>query len=316
MDRGGGFLEGFMHGHMMGGRFSAQLRAYTITLFPNFDSQKCHEINYGGKILLPNSVLDQLVRLNIQYPMLFKITNPELSTFTHCGVLEFSAQEGQCFLPEWMMYQLCLAEGSMIRIESANLPKAKDVKLKPQSTDFLAISNPRAVLEVELRKFACLSKDDMISVQYADQILRFLVTEVKPAAAVCIIECDVNLEFDAPEGYQETDTRSTAVKPAAPSITPIEPPKQAFQAFSGSGLRLDGRKKPSSNSVCSESGVGTSNGTAEEPVITPVVCNESYVPGQLSFVRYDYKNRVELEKEMREKAKAAPKMSAFEGTSK
>ncbi|PAV81010.1 hypothetical protein WR25_06931 [Diploscapter pachys] len=215
-----------------------------------------------------------------------------------------------------MMHQLCLAEGSMIRIESANLPKAKDVKLKPQSTDFLAISNPRAVLEVELRKFACLSKDDMISVQYADQILRFLVTEVKPAAAVCIIECDVNLEFDAPEGYQETDTRSTTVKPAAPSITPIEPPKQAFQAFSGSGFRLDGRKKPSSNSVCSESGVGTSNGTAEEPVITPVVCNENYVPGQLSFVRYDYKNRVELEKEMREKAKAAPKMGAFEGTSK
>ena len=41
------------------------------------------------------------------------------------------------------MHQLCLDEGSMIRIESANLPKAKDVKLKPQSTDFLAISNPR-----------------------------------------------------------------------------------------------------------------------------------------------------------------------------
>ena len=59
----------------------------------------------------------------------------------------------------------------------------------------------RAVLEVELRKFACLTRNDRIAVRYADQVLEFQVQELKPRNAVCIIECDLNLEFDAPEGY-------------------------------------------------------------------------------------------------------------------
>ena len=54
------------------------------------------------QILLPNSVLDQLVRMNIQYPMLFKITNRAVQRVTHCGVLEFLAEEGHCYLPSWV----------------------------------------------------------------------------------------------------------------------------------------------------------------------------------------------------------------------
>lgn len=64
-----------------------------------------------------------------------------------------------------MMRQLHLNEGSFVRVQYASLPRATYTKLKPQSTDFLAISNPRAVLEVELRKFACLTKGDIIAVE-------------------------------------------------------------------------------------------------------------------------------------------------------
>jgi hypothetical protein len=31
--------------------------------------------------------------------MLFRILNIELNCFTYCGVLEFGAEEGTCFLP-------------------------------------------------------------------------------------------------------------------------------------------------------------------------------------------------------------------------
>lgn len=64
-----------------------------------------------------------------------------------------------------MMRQLHLNEGECVRITYSTLPKATYTKLKPQSTDFLSISNPRAVLEVELRKFACLTKGDIIAVE-------------------------------------------------------------------------------------------------------------------------------------------------------
>ena len=41
-------------------------------------------------------------RLNITYPMLFKLTNKNSDRVTHCGVLEFVADEGICYLPHWV----------------------------------------------------------------------------------------------------------------------------------------------------------------------------------------------------------------------
>lgn len=41
-------------------------------------------------------------RLNISYPMLFEVRNKQASTLTHCGVLEFTAEEGRCYLPRWV----------------------------------------------------------------------------------------------------------------------------------------------------------------------------------------------------------------------
>lgn len=64
-----------------------------------------------------------------------------------------------------MMNQLQLYEGDLITVEYKTLPNATYAKFKPMSTDFYHISNPRAMLEVELRKFACLSKADVIAVQ-------------------------------------------------------------------------------------------------------------------------------------------------------
>jgi len=59
-------------------------------------------LDEGGKIILPASALDELARLNIVYPMLFKISNPKKKKHTHCGVLEFSAEEGRAYIPFWV----------------------------------------------------------------------------------------------------------------------------------------------------------------------------------------------------------------------
>ena len=42
-------------------------------------------------------------RLNISYPMLFEVRNKGANTLTHCGVLEFVAEEGRCYLPHWVL---------------------------------------------------------------------------------------------------------------------------------------------------------------------------------------------------------------------
>ncbi|CAL2040623.1 unnamed protein product [Caenorhabditis brenneri] len=310
------WLQGLnMGGGHVSGRYDQTFVVYGAVFLPNATQTKITEINYGGKILLPTSALDLLLRMNIQYPMLFKLTNMAAQKLTHCGVLEFSAPEGQAILPHWMMQQLNLCDGDTVRIESATVPKATFAKLKPMSLEFLNISNPKAVLEVELRKYACLTKNDRIPTSYAGQTLEFLVVDVKPANSVCIIECDVNLDFDAPEGYVEQPRQVTPAvnaKPPAPPASAFTGHAQAAKAaaptttiFGGSGRRLDGKKKPTSSvSLSSEAGASTSDAAAianDLPAIPPVVVNEDYKPGRISFVRYDYKRVDVLEKELREK---------------
>jgi ubiquitin fusion degradation protein 1 len=46
-----------------------------------------------------------------------------------------------------MMQNLFLTEGSILNIQNVSLPKATFVKIRPQSQDFLDISNPRAVYD-------------------------------------------------------------------------------------------------------------------------------------------------------------------------
>ncbi|ETN68816.1 hypothetical protein NECAME_15601 [Necator americanus] len=86
-----------------------------------------------------------------------------------------------------------------------------------------------------------------------------------------------------------------------------------FSAFSGSGQRLDGKKKPSSNSLCSEQGeelLHTLN------TLPPVICLDDYKPGKLSFIRYDYKSRFETERELQESKQSSTKKAVpFEGSS-
>ncbi|KAL3997366.1 Ubiquitin fusion degradation protein UFD1 family protein [Acanthocheilonema viteae] len=295
--------------------FDLQLRCFSAAFYEGADTKKINELNHGGKILLPPSALDLLVRLNIEYPMMFRVQNlNDSGCSTHCGVLEFLAEEGRCYLPSWMMRQLHLNEGECVRITYATLPKATYTKLKPQSADFLAISNPRAVLEVELRKFACLTKGDIIAVEYNDQILEFLVMEVKPGRAVSIIECDMNVEFDAPEGYVEPNTNATSSLNAAPSMSSATAMDEAgikggsgFRAFTGTGHRLDGKSKSSTTSL-------TEMETAERS-LPHLTVNTNYSPGKLEFVRYEYKCRSLMEKELAEAAKGKKSGNAmpFEG---
>lgn len=83
------------------------------------------------------------------------------------------------------MEQLRLEEGDICSIEYARLPSATYAKFKPTSTEFLGISNPRAMLEVELRKFATLTKGDVISVEVC-----FLLH-----ASICVFKFTKSLYF-------------------------------------------------------------------------------------------------------------------------
>ncbi|CAF1383839.1 unnamed protein product [Rotaria sp. Silwood1] len=195
-------------------------------------------VENGGKIILPEAALAQLVeQTNV---MLFKLTNPKCNRSTHCGVLEFIPNEdSHCFLPYWMMNYLLLNDGDDIHIESVHsLPVGTFVCFQPQSKDFLDISNPRAVLEHVLRNFSCLTKGDLITINYLNRNYELSVLELKPSNAVSIIECDIEVDF-APSIDTINDKKISTIN----NDEQYYKNSSIFMPFSGQGNSLNGKVK-------------------------------------------------------------------------
>ncbi|KAK7202508.1 ubiquitin fusion degradation protein UFD1-domain-containing protein [Myxozyma melibiosi] len=198
--------------------FREYFRCYPVVMLPGTEREN---LNYGGKIILPTSALNKLTRLNISYPMLFELTNEEVELSTHAGVLEFIAEEGRVYLPQWMMERLALQPGSLVVVASTNLPMGFFVKIEPQSPDFLDISDPKAVLENALRNFTTLTVDDIFEIKYNNKIYRIRVLEIKPAnkTGISVVETDLEVDFAPPVGYVEPSRMNTPMS-NNPSLLP------------------------------------------------------------------------------------------------
>lgn len=284
-----GFSNADSYGHS--DDYSSTSLVFESQYFVNSTSNVGKNVLEGDKIFLPPSALDRLARMNVDYPLLFEITNEENGKVSHCGVLEFSSEEGYCYLPPWMMKNLSvslflcfffffaiyikififilifsiffqLEDGNLLKVKNVSLPKASFLKIRPQSCDFLNVSNPRALLEVSLRKFTCLTVGDIFTIKYLNKFLSFEVCEVKPSHAVSIIETDCNVEFDEPVGYQEYLRANAATTSAAtshsytPQIRELQKSKKTLDnesqqkntPFNGTSKRLDGKPTGPSDS--------------------------------------------------------------------
>ncbi|KAJ4978510.1 hypothetical protein NE237_009290 [Protea cynaroides] len=240
-----------------GSSFQRFYRCYPVSFLNKEHLEK------GDKIIMPTSALERLVSLHIEYPMLFELSNLDAKRVSHCGVLEFIAEEGLIYLPYWMMKNLLLQEGDVVQVKNISLLKGKYVKLQPHTKDFLDISNPKAILETTLRNYTCLTTGGTIMIPYNNKNFYIDIIETKPTSAISIIETDCEVEFAPPLDYKEPE------KPAASNL-PIqeEPAKEEakFIPFLGVARRLDGNPLPQSigsvsSSVQKEHQLGVVDGT-------------------------------------------------------
>lgn len=283
--------------------FKATYKCYSVSML--FGNERA-DVERGGKIIMPPSALDQLTRLSVVYPMLFRLTNTEINKITHCGVLEFVADEGKVYLPYWMMRNLLLTEGSMIQVENATLPVATFSKFQPQSVDFLDITNPKAVLENALRNYACLTTGDVIAINYNDKVYEVCVLETQPSQAVTIIECDMRVDFAPPVGYQEPQKKPKEDDTQMDcTVDQNENQKldNKFRAFVGQGNRLDGKTK---NTIAPKELI-----RSKSPVKRGIP-DYDYKIGYLNFFRFNSK-RKELEQQQKESEEDS-KFVAFGGS--
>ena len=106
-----------------------------------------------------------------------------------------------------MMQTLALEPGDLLQILSTDLPSGAFIKLQAQSTAFLDISDPKAVLENAFRNFACLTRGDIFTFAYNDSVYEMAVLETKPdiaqKGAIGVLETDLEVDFAPPVGYEE-----------------------------------------------------------------------------------------------------------------
>ena len=185
--------------------FEFNVKVYPVTFVNRLDLEK------GDKILLPPSILQKISESEIKGPIIFEIKNTGSNQKTHCGVMDFTADEGCAYLPRWMMQNLNAKEGEKLYFSYTSLEKGNYVKLQPQTDDFLNISNPKAVLEAKLRYFTCLTRSDTIAIEYNEKIYWINVVEVKPGVAILIVDTDIDVDFASPISKKEDEEHD--VKP-------------------------------------------------------------------------------------------------------
>ena len=218
------------------------------------------DIELSNSIILPSSALGKLSCMknfgDTRNPVLFRILNIDLNIYTHCGVIEFTAEEGTCYLPLNMFNKLNLIEGNKVNIRNITLKSGTFIKLRPHKTEFINNPQPKTVLEYNLKNYFCVTEGDTISVKFRDKIFKIDVIECKPEKQIRTLNCNLQVDFEEPLDYKEYQKKH-AKKPEnstgsgvilKPEQIPVKLTKEQIQKqimdnkFSGHHIRIDGKE--------------------------------------------------------------------------
>ncbi|XP_072956833.1 uncharacterized protein [Typha angustifolia] len=134
-------------------------------------------------VIMPPSDLDVLHSCALIVHCYLNSTMMPLDV-SHCGVLEFVAEEGFIYMAYQVMQNMLLQERETVRVKNVTLPKA---------------------WKQLLRNFSCLTTGDNIMVAYNNKKYYTDTVELKPASANGIIETECEGDFIPPLNYEEPE---------------------------------------------------------------------------------------------------------------
>ncbi|GJS88281.1 F-box domain containing protein [Tanacetum coccineum] len=155
---------------------------------------------------MPASALSRSSQRRLVCRMTFRIakSNDTSTLHYHCGVAEFTADEGFVFLPIWVMKKLNISEGDLVNVKDTSLPEGNYIKVQPRTTKFVTdLSDHKLVLKKALRdNVACLTTGDIIVVNHDHNKYLIHITETKPSRVVSLLENEnYEVEFAIPLDY-------------------------------------------------------------------------------------------------------------------
>ncbi|CAK73140.1 unnamed protein product (macronuclear) [Paramecium tetraurelia] len=165
-------------------------------------SQNKKIINHGNRILLPPSILLEICNVYCG-TMTFKLQSVlEEKKSIYVGVLEFTADEGTCVVPDWIFDAMGFSNGLSIPINCNRINKFGSlIKVQPHKSAFIKLSDPKDILKTYLKNFTCLTQDETITINYQDVNYLIDIVKVEPINkhnAICIDEFYFDIDLMDP----------------------------------------------------------------------------------------------------------------------
>lgn len=152
-------------------------------------------------------------------PLMFRLVNPTNGNMVYAGIREFSAEQGEVALSQYLRDALDIkevdlaeagsaAERPQIRVEARALPKGTYVRLRPLEAGY----NPddwKALLERHMRgAFTTLTKNAVLSVRgVKGETFQFLVDKFEPEGdGICVVDTDLQVDIEALNEEQARET--------------------------------------------------------------------------------------------------------------
>ena len=207
------------------------------------DEELINNLKHTNKLLLPQSVLYSLQEDNEEFKstLFFKLKNKSNDFYQVCGIHEFSAPPGVIHVPFYIMNTLGIKEGETVNIELVSPPNGSFIKIRPHKTEFIELTNPKAVMENILsRDYQVLTEGHTIQLNYTDlnKVYEIDIVETKPTSTINIVDVNLEVDFDTPLDYVEPVKKEEKVRDISENVNDYSTMNYDMKRFPGKGYRL------------------------------------------------------------------------------
>ena len=168
------------------------IKVQPLVYFYNYNKFKLYE--FSNKCIAPKSLLCELSEYNnLIFPIHLKYGKETLS------IHEFIDDIDCLYIPNAVYKDSVSEEPRELEIVNSRIEKATKLIMKPFSSKFLTIENPKQYLEIHLkRSYSVLRRDQIISLIYKDYSIDFRIVLTEPATLVSLIDTEIEVDFEEP----------------------------------------------------------------------------------------------------------------------
>jgi hypothetical protein len=175
-----------------------------------------HKLENANNLILPVSAAKVLRKTNSIEPI-----SIELSTkifHCYCGILDFCAPKNSVIVPNWMMKDMMMEEGTKITLRSLNIPLCEMVTFRPLSKSFYNFKNTAMLMTRALQPFVTLYQGQCVPLRIGGSILILEVISFDPPSRAARIQKnyneyhDLKINFETALDFEENSQKGLTRK--------------------------------------------------------------------------------------------------------